>query len=299
LPGPSTKAAAPPLIRRYDAETLSRRCLEGKGFRAESSTEDVTGHCGFDVQYPHHMLTLTPDGAPASVRGRIDGGALERFSVRPGQLTLMSIGQRFRGYTDGVGIRGELILFLEPELVAQAADPDIDAARVGMVRSTDLPNPTILQAMGALSREIRHPGPMGRVYTESLVWLTLAELVRHHSTFTVAPRPAQRLQSRRLARTIDYIESFLGEDLSLVTLATEAGVSPPCLAKEFKRAMGEPLHRYLLGRRIRWAAALLASTEQSIADVALTTGFSSQAHLTTAFRRLCHTTPAAYRRDCY
>jgi AraC family transcriptional regulator len=48
---------------------------------------------------------------------------------------------------------------------------------------------------------------------------------------------------------------------------------------------------------MEWAAALLAGTEQSIADIALETGFSSQAHLTTAFQRLYRTTPAAYRRE--
>jgi len=46
-----------------------------------------------------------------------------------------------------------------------------------------------------------------------------------------------------------------------------------------------------------WAGALLLATAEPIAQVALTVGFSSQAHLTTAFRRLNGTTPAAYRRE--
>jgi AraC family transcriptional regulator len=52
-----------------------------------------------------------------------------------------------------------------------------------------------------------------------------------------------------------------------------------------------------MGRRVEWARALRAGTERSIADIALATGFSSQAHLTTAFRHLTGTTPAAYRRE--
>jgi AraC family transcriptional regulator len=73
-------------------------------------------------------------------------------------------------------------------------------------------------------------------------------------------------------------------------------VSPGHFARGFKRTMGRSVHQYLLGRRTEWAAALLGSTEQSIAEVALVTGFCSQSHLTTAFQRLYGATPAAYRR---
>jgi AraC family transcriptional regulator len=43
---------------------------------------------------------------------------------------------------------------------------------------------------------------------------------------------------------------------------------------------------------------LLRETEQSIAAVALEVGFSSQSHLTTAFRQRFAMTPAQYRIDC-
>jgi len=257
----------------------------------------VTGHHDFDVQLPEHTLTLTPDGPPTWVRGRVDGRPLDPFPVRPGQLTLRPAGQRFRGYTDGLGIRGEVRLFFEPELVTHVSGAEIEPSRLQLVRSMELRNPSILQALAALGREVEQPGPMGRAYAESLVVLTLTELVRHHSTLADAPDHTTDLPSRPLRRVIDYIEEHLGEDLSLLTLAAEAGMSPAHFAREFKRAKGTSVHRYLLGRRVEWAAALLAGTEQSVAEVALATGFSSQAHLTTAFQRLNGTTPAAYRRE--
>jgi AraC family transcriptional regulator len=135
------------------------------------------------------------------------------------------------------------------------------------------------------------------VYVESLVVLTVAELVRHHSTLTSAKDVPQDLSSVRLRRVIDYIEAHLGEDLALLTLAAEAGVSAAHLARGFKSAMGQSVHQHILCRRVESAAALLGGTDQSIAEIALATGFSSQAHLTTAFQRLNRTTPAAYRRQ--
>jgi len=297
LPGSLPLYRARPLIQSYDAEILSHRSLRGNGFRVESQTQNVTGHHDFDVQLPEHTLTLTPDGPPTWVRGRVDGRPLDPFPVRPGQLTLRPAGQRFRGYTDGLGIRGEVRLFFEPELVTHVSGAEIEPSRLQLVRSMELRNPSILQALAALGREVEQPGPLGRAYAESLVVLTLTELVRHHSTLADAPDHTTDLPSRRLRRVIDYIEAHLGEDLSLLTLAAEAGMSPAHFAREFKRAKGTSVHRYLLGRRVEWAAALLAGTEQSVAEVALATGFSSQAHLTTAFQRLNGTTPAAYRRE--
>jgi AraC family transcriptional regulator len=151
--------------------------------------------------------------------------------------------------------------------------------------------------MAALGREVEQPGPMGRAYAESLVVLVVTELVRHHSTLTAAPKSDEDLPSRRLRRIIGYIEAHLSEDLSLSTLAAEAGMSAARLARGFRRATGHSVHQYLLKRRLEWAAALLGGAEQAIAEVALMTGFCSQSHLTTTFQRLYGTTPAAYRRE--
>jgi AraC family transcriptional regulator len=287
---------APAAIQRYDAKIVSTKSIGGNGFHASSERQDVTGQCAFDVQLRENILTLTPDGPPVWVKARIDGSPLGRFEVRPGQLTLTPLGQHFSGCTDGVGSRGEVKLLLEPELVARVAGTDVDPSRIRLVRSMALRNALVLQAMAALGREVEQPGPMGRVYMESLVVLTVAELVRHHSTMADARQP-EGLPSRRLRQVTDYIEAHLGQDLSLLSLAAEAGVSPANLARGFKRAMGRSVHQYVLVRRVEWAATLLGGAEQSIAEIALATGFSSQSHLTTAFRRSYGTTPAAYRRQ--
>jgi len=294
LPGSPPSNRDRPIIRPY--QTLSEHSIDGNRFRVESQTQDVTGHRDFDVTFTDHHLTLTPYGPPTRIAARLDGCPLERFALRAGQLTLLPAEQRARGCADGLGTRGEVRLSFKPDLITQACE--IEPSRLRLVRSMDLRNPSILHAMAAFGREVEQPGPMGRAYAESLVVLAVTELVRHHSTLAGAPKSAEDdLPSRRFRRIIDYIDAHLSEDLSLLALACEAGMSAARFARGFRRATGHSVHQYLLKRRLEWAAALLGGAEQAIAEVALMTGFCSQSHLTTTFLRLYGTTPAAYRRE--
>ena len=71
---------------------------------------------------------------------------------------------------------------------------------------------------------------------------------------------------------------------------THLGVTP-----FWDRTPGQTPHRYLTKLRIAKACELLHDPYQSIVDISLAVGFSSQSHLTTVFRRFVKTTPAAYR----
>jgi AraC family transcriptional regulator len=283
-------------IRRYDARIESRRSVDGSGFRVESEIQDVTGCCPFDVQLPQHLLVLTQDGSPTSVTARVDGKPIGRFDVRHGQLTILPLGQRLRGCTDGAGSRREVKVLVDPEFVGRIAGTDTDPSRVPFAHSFALPNPLIAQALAALGRELERPGPMHRLYTESLVVVAVAELIRHQSAGAEAQSTPEDLPAHRLRHLVAYMEEHLDQDLTLLKLADEARLSPATLARAFKRGTGRSVHQYLLTRRLECAATLLGGAQQSIAEIALATGFCSQSHLTTAFQRAYGTTPAAYRR---
>ena len=177
-------------------ETLSPRSIEGKCFRFDSQLQDLTGNREFDLQRPEHHLTFYAQGPPMLIAARMDSGPFERFALSPGQVTLLPSGQRAHGWADGLGTRGEMRLSFGPEFISQAIGAEVQASRVELVRSMDLRNPSIVQALAALGREVEQPGPMGRVYTESLVVLVVTELVRHHSTLAVGADRLEDVPSR-------------------------------------------------------------------------------------------------------
>lgn len=100
---------------------------------------------------------------------------------------------------------------------------------------------------------------------------------------------------RHLLRAKDLIDARYREPLDVATLARAAHLSPAHFSREFRRAFGEPPHRYLLTRRLERAAALLRNTDRSVAEICLDVGLRSVGSFTTSFGRAFGLSPTAYR----
>ena len=145
---------------------------------------------------------------------------------------------------------------------------------------------------------IQEPVTGSRLYAETLQTQLLIQLLWNHSSLRPreATEPAGN-EGQRFKRVLEYIQSSLGDEVSLNDLADVAGYSPNYFLGAFKRATGQSPHIYLTEQRITRACELLLNPHRSIVSVALEVGFSSQSHFTSVFRRLRKTTPAAYRRE--
>jgi len=104
-----------------------------------------------------------------------------------------------------------------------------------------------------------------------------------------------KIPARGVAHVIAYIDANIDRDLDLASLAGVAAMSVYHFARRFKETVGLSPHAYVLSRRIRRAREMLDRGETSLALIAVACGFSSQAHLTTAFLRDLGVTPGEYR----
>jgi AraC-like DNA-binding protein len=100
---------------------------------------------------------------------------------------------------------------------------------------------------------------------------------------------------RHLLRARDLVDARYQEPLGIVDLARTAGLSRAYFSREFKRAFGESPHAYLLTRRLERAAALLRTTDRSVAAICFAVGLRSVGSFTTSFTRAYGITPTAYR----
>lgn len=103
------------------------------------------------------------------------------------------------------------------------------------------------------------------------------------------------MQLARLQAVLAFIRENLAQELSISQLAEQAGVSPAHFRRLFQSAMGLPPHRYVMNARLEHARNLLMQTDLPILHIALECGFSTQSHLTAAFKTAHATTPAQYR----
>jgi AraC-like DNA-binding protein len=103
------------------------------------------------------------------------------------------------------------------------------------------------------------------------------------------------LPEGKVRRVTAYIENNLHRELRLEELAAITYMSPYHFARLFKRATGISPHRFVVGRRIDAATALLTESTSSISSIARAVGFRTASHFATTVRRITGMTPSAYR----
>lgn len=148
----------------------------------------------------------------------------------------------------------------------------------------------------ALLDEARIPSPGGELYAEALAQqLAILILRRQHGAARRNVSPCG-LSDREFAIIIDHVHANLDDPGGAKTLAQLLDMNPYAFIRAFKNRTGLPPHRYVSELRIDAVKQRLAHSDDSLADIAYATGFSSQSHMTNAFGRHTGVAPGAYRR---
>ena len=100
---------------------------------------------------------------------------------------------------------------------------------------------------------------------------------------------------RRLLRAKDLVDAYFADQIDVEDMADAACLSRAHFSREFRRAFGESPHTYLLTRRLERAAAMLRTTDRSVADICVSVGLQSVGSFTTSFTRTYGKSPTAYR----
>lgn len=177
-----------------------------------------------------------------------------------------------------------------------------DPRRIELMDTYRRRDPQLERLLLAILPEIKADGPGGRLVVESLATALTVHLLRYYSSLDDAARadlvrpPAGHVSKPALRRVIEYIEVHLDRDLGIAELATLTDYSPRHFARLFRATTGFSPRQYVIRRRVERARLLLATTDQSVAQVALDVGFAHQSHLASHFRRLVGVSPTRYRR---
>lgn len=95
----------------------------------------------------------------------------------------------------------------------------------------------------------------------------------------------------------EYIRAHYSEPLSLESLARAAGLSPSYFSRRFKIVTGMRTMEYINYIRLTKASQELLSTDHTITEVAMHSGFSDSNYFKDSFRRSYGLSPRAYRKN--
>ncbi len=106
-----------------------------------------------------------------------------------------------------------------------------------------------------------------------------------------------RLNTAETSLIAQFITQHLDSALRLETLASLVKMTTHELLIAFRAAFGTTPAQYVIEQRLRRARWLLLNTAKSVATIAFETGFSSHAHMTTAFRTRLQIAPQELRQS--
>jgi AraC-like DNA-binding protein len=262
--------------------------IDALGLRAWTGQPHVMGdaHLHADVE-----LNLVPAGrADYLLAGRplrLDPGRLYAFwGAIPHQLTALAGVKRLCWVT--VGLR-EMLAWRLPQAFTAA----LLAGEVVVGGGDDGPLDAILMDRWAAdwARGGAWRGQCGAEVATRLrrMALTWGEGRRGDT------RDASDLHAPILVRVARVVTERLHEAVGVTEIAATVGVHPKYLATAFKRAAGMGVHEYLTRMRLGHAQHLLRTSQRSVTDIALGSGFGSLNAFYTAFRKHVGLAPERWR----
>lgn len=110
--------------------------------------------------------------------------------------------------------------------------------------------------------------------------------------------PEVQLSDRaRMGMISAFIEERITEPLYLKQVARHAGMSEVSLSRYFRSRTGKTFPAYLNELRVARVCRLLAETDATVTEIALSCGFDSMANFDQQFSRLHRCSPSTYRQQ--
>jgi len=219
-------------------------------------------------------------------------------SLEPGVITIVPAGMSMDWRQGDDKPSEALHLYLDPQFLQTTAESiEVDYNQISIAPQFGIRDEHIHHIGMSLHHELKDANVVGGLYADSLAKVLAMQLVRRYSYFKDLRTSRGGMAPRKLRKAIEFINSNLDEEqaVGLAAVAGEVQMSYSHFARAFKQSMGVSPNVYMTEQRIARAKKFLSETDFRIADIALRTGFASQSHFTSTFRKLVWTTPKAFR----
>jgi AraC family transcriptional regulator len=232
----------------------------------------------------HHLFFSLSD--QLRYQCQIAGRSLSHVPA-PGSLTVCPAESDYGADADGTAEAVLVIVDPGPLALAAAEDSEIDAQLIARFSSCDQ---ALFDFALTLASESATGFPNGPLFwNETASAFIDCLLARHTARFNGQTRGT--LGNDMFRRLKDYIMAHLGEPIEVAALAGIAGRSPFHFTRVFTQSVGMSPHRYVVRLRIERATELMRDGQSGLAEIAASTGFADQSHLSRWVRRVHGVSP--------
>ena len=248
----------------------------------------------------NHCLVLNLS-APLQLNARL-GKTGCAGNVRAGEVAIIPAGTKWSCQSEASHTYNLLLLYLRPLYVRSAAvEFDVSYQELTLTPQIGFPSQHIRHIALSLLSELQEANVVGPLYADSLAIGLAMQLIRHYSSLKDVRIGHGGMAPHRLRKALGVIDQHLNDEetgrVGLRLVAKEVGMSFFHFSRAFKQSLGMSPTNYIAARRIERAKRLMQETDFPISEIALRSGFSSQSHFATSFRRLAGITPRSFRRE--
>ena len=247
----------------------------------------------FNVRLPDTFCSIS--FGPAEGTSSLAGDRLRKYDRRPYEFIIVPPHFPLSGETDDAPEVLVFVVQFEKMRNALAEALAVPPETLEIEVAIESGNAFVVELTKRIRRHLNEARPSD-AYVESLCFALLVEMFRP-AVERRHLRSRLQFDEAKIDMLLGYIDANLDGDLAIDRLARFVGVTDSQLSRYFKKVVGESPHKYVLQRRTDAARRLLLDEDYPLAEIAFATGFSSQSHMTTAFKNVLGTTPAAIRRD--
>ena len=153
------------------------------------------------------------------------------------------------------------------------------------------------EGINRLFQEIEQEAQKKLSYSKILIGAKLVEvlslMMRH---FDIAEQSNVKMGSD-MYRVLEYIDEHYRNDISQQQVADLVNMSATAFSRYFTKCMGVGFAAYIMQKRIQFAIHLLKTSDKTVLEVALESGFNNTASFYKAFKKITNLNPKDYRND--
>jgi AraC family transcriptional regulator len=235
-----------------------------------------------------HLIGLTTN-QPYYLKLKHDTDKLTKIEYQVGELMIFSAGvSHWASWQNSSGI----FLSIDDKLFDYYSKKFLDNQIIQLKSNLKIQDSLLSELLRSIVNVYHNEGEIAKLYLESISTTLVLHLINYYSDFKFINKlELGGLNLQKLSLVKDYIKNNLNEDITIKKLANLLELSEYHFIRTFKKSMGMSPYQYVLKERLKKAIEMIRERKETLVQIAISCGFSSQSQMNTMLKKHFNITP--------